>query len=74
MQVKQDTLLIHVLFTGTFGKILLSFSVYTNGAKILSTNQSAGNLTSVNGIRFISMSWVILGHTYAFLSPLAGMH
>ncbi|XP_076092954.1 nose resistant to fluoxetine protein 6-like isoform X1 [Mytilus galloprovincialis] len=56
---------------GTFGKILLSFSVYTNGAKILSTNQSAGSLTSVNGIRFISMSWVILGHTYAFLSPLA---
>ncbi|VDI33667.1 Hypothetical predicted protein [Mytilus galloprovincialis] len=58
---------------GTFGKILLSFSVYTNGAKILSTNQSAGSLTSVNGIRFISMSWVILGHTYAFLSPLAGL-
>ncbi|CAC5380350.1 unnamed protein product [Mytilus coruscus] len=52
--------------TGFIGKLLLSFSVYTNGAKILSTNQGSGTLTAVNGIRFISMSWVILGHTYAF--------
>ncbi|XP_052094567.1 O-acyltransferase like protein-like isoform X5 [Mytilus californianus] len=51
---------------GFLGKLLLSFSVYTNGAKILSTNQGSGTLTAVNGIRFISMSWVILGHTYAF--------
>ncbi|XP_052090752.1 nose resistant to fluoxetine protein 6-like [Mytilus californianus] len=51
---------------GFLGKLLLSFSVYTNGAKILSTNHGSGTLTAVNGIRFISMSWVILGHTYAF--------
>ncbi|XP_060604940.1 nose resistant to fluoxetine protein 6-like isoform X2 [Ruditapes philippinarum] len=48
------------------GKLLLSFSVYTNAAKILNTNQPAATLTSVNGIRFISMTWVILGHTYYF--------
>jgi hypothetical protein len=40
--------------------------VYTNGEKILSTRQGAGTLTAVNGIRFISMTWVILGHTFAF--------
>ncbi|CAC5380351.1 unnamed protein product [Mytilus coruscus] len=38
---------------GFLGKLLLSFSVYTNGAKILSTNQGSGTLTAVNGIRAI---------------------
>ncbi|CAG2227511.1 unnamed protein product [Mytilus edulis] len=57
---------------GFLGKLLLSFSVYTNGAKILSTNQGSGTLTAVNGIRFISMSWVILGHTFAFGMNSAG--
>lgn len=51
---------------GLPGRLLLSFSAYTNASKILSTNQASGILTSVNGIRFISMTWVILGHTYAF--------
>ncbi|XP_053380233.1 nose resistant to fluoxetine protein 6-like [Mercenaria mercenaria] len=41
-------------------KLLLSFSVYTNAPKILNTNQPKGTLTSVNGIRFLSMTWVIL--------------
>ncbi|XP_071156465.1 nose resistant to fluoxetine protein 6-like isoform X2 [Mytilus edulis] len=56
---------------GLLGKLLLSFSIYTNGAKILSTDQSAGSLNAVNGIRFISMSWVILGHTYGIFSPIS---
>ncbi|XP_045202111.2 nose resistant to fluoxetine protein 6-like [Mercenaria mercenaria] len=51
---------------GTLGKLLLSFSVYSNAPKIFNTYQPAGTLTSVNGIRFVSMAWVILGHTYAF--------
>ncbi|XP_061188236.1 nose resistant to fluoxetine protein 6-like [Saccostrea echinata] len=44
-------------------RILLAFSVYSNGKKILSTSQPKGTLSAVNGIRFLSMSWVILGHT-----------
>ncbi|KAL4219113.1 hypothetical protein ACF0H5_021696 [Mactra antiquata] len=48
------------------GKALLSFSIYTNAEKILNTDQPSGTLTSINGIRFISMTWVILGHTYSF--------
>ncbi|CAC5379432.1 unnamed protein product [Mytilus coruscus] len=51
---------------GIVGKAWLSFSVYTNIEKILGTKQGAGTLTAINGIRFISMSWVILGHTFAF--------
>ncbi|XP_053380232.1 nose resistant to fluoxetine protein 6-like [Mercenaria mercenaria] len=51
---------------GILGKLLLSFSVYSNAPKILNTNQPKGTLTSVNGIRFLSMTWVILGHVYGF--------
>ncbi|KAK3088547.1 hypothetical protein FSP39_020450 [Pinctada imbricata] len=47
----------------TLEKIVLAFSVYTNGKKLLNTKQSKGSLTSINGIRFLSMAWVILGHT-----------
>ncbi|XP_061188052.1 nose resistant to fluoxetine protein 6-like [Saccostrea echinata] len=47
-------------------KLLLSFSLYSNGKKILQVNQSAGTLTAVNGIRFLSISWVVLGHSFVF--------
>ena len=53
-----------LIFSGIMAKVLISFSVYTNGAKILSTHQAAGTLSAVNGIRFLSMAWIILGHTY----------
>ncbi|KAJ8316917.1 hypothetical protein KUTeg_004821 [Tegillarca granosa] len=49
---------------GLVGQILLSFSVYTNGKRLLSTSQPAGSLKCVHGIRFLSMTWVILGHLY----------
>ncbi|CAC5398684.1 unnamed protein product [Mytilus coruscus] len=57
----------HAQYTpGLLGKLILSFSVYTNITKILSTTQGAGSLTAINGIRFITMTWVILGHTMIF--------
>ena len=41
--------------------------MYTNGAKLLHTGaQKEGTLSAVHGIRFISMTWVILGHTIVF--------
>ena len=54
---------------GAIGNFLMCFSLYTNGFKILSTKQPPGSLTCINGIRFISMSWVILGHTLAISIP-----
>ncbi|KAL4234257.1 hypothetical protein ACF0H5_005907 [Mactra antiquata] len=51
---------------GVLANILLAFSVYTNGCKLLGTNQGSGTLGAVNGIRFLSMAWVILGHTLYF--------
>ncbi|CAL1534643.1 unnamed protein product [Lymnaea stagnalis] len=46
--------------------LLLTFSVYTNSFKLLKSSQPPGSLTAVNGIRFISMSWIILGHMYSY--------
>ena len=60
------------LNSGLLVRILLSFSVYTNASKLLSTNQPPGTLSAVNGIRFVSMTWVILGHTYFFGASLGG--
>ncbi|XP_013390848.1 nose resistant to fluoxetine protein 6 [Lingula anatina] len=54
-------------YRGTIHKIIIAFSMYTNGAKVLNTRQGSGALTCVNGIRFLSLSWVIWGHTYAFI-------
>ncbi|XP_076436701.1 nose resistant to fluoxetine protein 6-like [Babylonia areolata] len=51
---------------GMLSKVLMAFSVYTNGAKLLSTDQAAGTLDCVHGIRFLSMTWVVLGHTFLF--------
>lgn len=60
----------------TLTKILKCFSVYSNGKKILNTdakNDGGGlYLGCLSGIRFISMSWVVLGHTFLMVisSPL----
>lgn len=51
-------------------KLLLAFSVYSNGKKILQVNQSTGTLTALNGIRFLSISWVVLGHTFGLMYPV----
>ncbi|XP_060069296.1 nose resistant to fluoxetine protein 6-like, partial [Ylistrum balloti] len=50
---------------GTIGKILIAFSMKTNGEKLLSTAQGEGSLTALNGMRFLSITWVILGHNYS---------
>ncbi|GAB1599304.1 nose resistant to fluoxetine protein 6-like [Argonauta hians] len=51
---------------GVLVKLLLCFSVYTNGRKLLKTEQAKGTLTCIHGIRFLSLTWVILGHTFVF--------
>ncbi|KAK3732191.1 hypothetical protein RRG08_026573 [Elysia crispata] len=53
--------------TGKLVKVLLAFSVYTNGSKVLNTTQQPGSVSCIHGIRFFSMSWVILGHTFGFI-------
>ena len=51
---------------------LLCFSVISNGEKILNTKQAQGNIAAINGIRTISTTWVILGHTVAHTVSFTG--
>ena len=44
--------------------LILSFSVYRTMPVIMNTHQPANAITSINGIRVISMFWVITAHTY----------
>ncbi|XP_043188098.1 nose resistant to fluoxetine protein 6-like [Amphibalanus amphitrite] len=50
----------------TLRKVFTAFSVYTNGRKLLDTSSTKETLGCLHGIRFFSMTWVILGHTYFF--------
>ena len=52
--------------TNILVEIIKCFSVYTNGGKLLNTRQAdgSGHLGCLNGIRTISMLWIILGHVY----------
>lgn len=56
----------NIFLTGWFEQFLLCFSIYKNASKLFKTDLPKGSLSSVHGIRFISMTWVILGHTYIF--------
>ena len=60
--------------SGMMSRLLLSFSFYTNGCKLLSTAQGSDTLGAINGIRFLSMSWVILGHSYTSIINYAGKY
>lgn len=50
-------------------RFLLCFSLYTNGYKILSFRNTPGSISCLHGVRFISLSWVILGHALVFSLP-----
>ena len=49
-----------------------SFSAYSNSLKIWNTRSPKDSLDFLNGMRVLSMCWVILGHTHAYAS-MAGI-
>lgn len=51
-----------------FGSFLLAFSIRRNAYQLLNTEHSVERLSCLNGIRFFSMAWIILGHTYMIAS------
>ena len=59
---------------GTFNKFLLGFGIYNNTSRLMNTNipKGADHLGCIDGIRFLSMSWVVLCHSWgtAFDNPL----
>jgi hypothetical protein len=56
----------------TFSKILLSFSAYTNTVKLFKVAKNADQLDCLHAIRFLSLCWVIIGHSYSFIYLLVG--
>nr|CAD7571669.1 unnamed protein product [Timema californicum] len=48
---------------------LRAFSVYSNGRELLSTRSTGGTMTSLNGLRFLSICWIIFGHTTTSYYP-----
>ncbi|CAG5119407.1 unnamed protein product [Candidula unifasciata] len=52
---------------GVLITFLLSFSAWTNGKRLLSTSQTRDNIAVISGIRFLSMAWIVTGHTLSFL-------
>ncbi|XP_046965866.1 nose resistant to fluoxetine protein 6-like [Vanessa cardui] len=50
--------------TSEIDRLYRSFSIHTNTKRLLSFNYGTGALECVDGIRAISMLWVIFGHTY----------
>ena len=54
------------IFPDKFLQLVQGFSLYTNSLKLFNTNQSSpDSLPCINGIRFLSMTWVLMGHTYS---------
>lgn len=51
---------------GIFRDAFICFSFKKNAAQIFDTNIQSSAISSINGIRTLSMFWVILGHTFFF--------
>ncbi|XP_073996733.1 nose resistant to fluoxetine protein 6-like isoform X2 [Rhodnius prolixus] len=57
---------------GKFCNLILSFSVLSNGRKILDCNGAPKDaLTCVHGIRFMSLAWVVMVHTFLQVFAIA---
>lgn len=50
----------------TFNRALLAFSVLANGAKMFNTSGTKEFIQVIHGMRFFSMAWIILGHSFSF--------
>ena len=51
-------------------QFLLCFSIIRNTSKIMDCTVPPGAITSVNGVRVLSMWWVIMGHTFGGIVQL----
>ena len=53
---------------GKLSRSILAFSLYTNVKDIVKVRphtSSSGNIACLHGMRFFSINWVVLGHTYS---------
>ncbi len=50
-----------------FIELILNFSFYTNSEKLFQTD-NGGKFTCLNGLRSMSMMWIIVSHTFRYLA------
>ncbi|XP_035827794.1 uncharacterized protein LOC118478390 [Aplysia californica] len=53
-------------------QVLRSFSVYSNAQKIMSTKEAPGAIGCIHGLRFFSMTWIVLLHIYVMFVTYLG--
>ena len=58
--------LYYVFVVGVGMQLMKSFSLYETVPKMMDSSPKPNQLQGLDGIRFLSMSWVILGHVFAF--------
>jgi hypothetical protein len=54
-------------------KIIRTFSAYSNLKKIFNLPNDESQLLCLHGIRFLSLSWVVLGHSFVFILMFSGI-
>ena len=54
-------------------KFFLCFSLLRNSRAVFKTDATPGTVTSLFGLRVLSIFWVMLGHVYAFSRHLDGI-
>lgn len=54
------------------GKILMCFSIYTNTKIIFNTKLEGDSIPIIHGIRFITMVWIVMGHSVLYSSDYFG--
>ena len=64
-----QNLLFNLLIIGkkiesAFVKLLLDMSIYGNFKRLFNIDKIEGQLDCLHGIRFLSMGWVVLGHSF----------
>ena len=47
-----------------FEQIFLAFSLWRTLPRILSAKAPKGSFRCINGLRFLAMCWIMLGHTF----------
>ncbi|GLV35557.1 uncharacterized protein CBL_01293 [Carabus blaptoides fortunei] len=47
-------------------ELFVTFSLYSNIKKLTKIKKDVDQIPCINGIRFISMMWIVLGHRYMF--------
>ncbi|XP_064214043.1 nose resistant to fluoxetine protein 6-like [Tribolium castaneum] len=58
-----------------YHELLIAFSFLNNGRKLFRSSKNSDQLLCLNGIKAISMMWVIIGHEYsnAMTAPLSNL-